>query len=96
MTRPDFERSMAALRERIAELPAEQRAELERLADETVARDSDIRRNSLQAHRALERLELSWERLQDACTRLDRVTADARDAMERLRTRGVRPAPGVN
>lgn len=96
MNRPEFERAMASLRARIGELPEAQRGELERLAEETAARHDEIHRSSLHAHRAVERLELGFERLQAACDRLAKVAEDARATLERARRLGVRPAPGVN
>lgn len=81
MNRPEFEKQLAILRERIAELPAEQRESLERLALETVARHEEISRSSLQGHRAVERLELAFEQFRDAVTRLVALAHAAREAL---------------
>jgi hypothetical protein len=96
MNRPEFERVMATLRERIAGLPDDQRAELERLAEETCARHDEISRDSLRAHRAAERLELGFERMRAACEGLAKAASDARAALDRAPGPGARPAPGVN
>ncbi|MFN8588882.1 MAG: hypothetical protein U1E86_28040 [Burkholderiaceae bacterium] len=95
MTRPDFERSMAEIRARIAELPETERAALEELAEETIRRHDDIVRNSLQSTRALERLELAWERMDQACRRLTVLAEEARDAFRRSQALPP-PAPGLN
>lgn len=96
MTRPEFERELARLRERIAGLPEAQRAELERLAVETLERHEQIARSSLAAQRAAERLELGHQQLREACDRIAALAERARDTLERVRTQGVRPAPGLN
>jgi hypothetical protein len=96
MNRPEFERALASLRERIGELPEPRRAELERLAEETALRHEEISRHSLQAHRAVERLELGFERLRVACDRLAKVAIEARERLERARALGAGPSPGVN
>lgn len=95
MTRPDFERAMAEIRARIAELPETERAALEELAEETIRRHDDIVRNSLQSTRALERLELAWERMDQACRRLTALAEEARDAFQRAQALPP-PAPGLN
>jgi hypothetical protein len=95
MNRPEFERQMATLRERIAELPVEQRAALEALAQETAERHDQIRRSSLDSFRALERLELAFERFGDACQRLVGIAGDAQLTLERVRAMQ-RPEPGRN
>lgn len=95
MTRPEFERTMNEIRARIAELPENERAALEALATETVQRHEDISRNSIQSTRALERLELAFERMDTACRRLASLAEDARDTL--VRTRTLRPeGPGLN
>lgn len=95
MTRPEFDRTMADIRARIAELPENERAALEEMAEETVRRHEDIVRNSFQSSRALERLELAWERMDTACRRLATLAEEARDTL--ARARAVPPAePGLN
>jgi hypothetical protein len=96
MTRPEFEHALALLRERIRALPEPQRTELERLAEETLARHEDITRTSLQARGALEHLELSFERLRGACERLAQRAGDAREALARASRRSAVPSPGMN
>ncbi|MCC6650904.1 MAG: hypothetical protein IT348_07135 [Candidatus Eisenbacteria bacterium] len=95
MTRPEFERTMADLRARIAELPENERAALEELARETVERHDEIVRNSLQATRGLERLELAWERMDTACRRVTALAQEVRDTFERAQSLPP-PAPGMN
>jgi hypothetical protein len=95
MNRPEFESRMAEFRQVIASMPSPQREALEALALETVQRDEQIRRASLEGHRAVERLELAFERLHVACERLRGLAVDARDTLARdaaLR----QPRPDVN
>lgn len=95
MTRPEFERTMNEIRARIAELPENERAALEALAAETVQRHEDISRNSIQSTRALERLELAFERMDTACRRLATLAEEARETL--VRSQALRPdAPGIN
>ncbi|MBI5170871.1 MAG: hypothetical protein HZA61_15385 [Candidatus Eisenbacteria bacterium] len=95
MTRPEFERTMAGIRARIAELPEDERAALEALAAETVERHEDISRNALRSTRALERLELAFERMDTACRRLAVLAEEAREALVRARSPR-QDAPGLN
>jgi hypothetical protein len=95
MTRPEFEREMARLRESIAALPADQRESLERLAQETIERHAEISQSSLRGARALERLELAYDGLRNACTRLLALAEEARDALARSRSLPP-PEPGLN
>ncbi len=93
MNRPEFERELARLREQIADLPASQREALEALARETAERHEQIRRSALEGHRAVERLEMAFEHLDQACTRLRERALDLRDALARSPGR---PEPGLN
>jgi hypothetical protein len=95
MTRPEFERQMAEFRDRIAELPEAQRGALEEMVRETIARDEQIHRSSLEGSRALERLELAFERLGDACQRLVALANDAQRTVERANAHR-HPEPGLN
>ncbi len=95
MTRPEFDRTIAEIRARIAELPETERAALEQLAEETIRRHEDIVRNSFQSSRALERLELAWERMDQACHRLGEVAEEARRTFLRAQSLPP-PAPGLN
>lgn len=93
MNRPEFERELARLREQIAGLPAEQRQALEALAVETAERHEQIRRSALDGHRAVERLEMAFEHLDQACERLRERALELRDALARSPGR---PEPGLN
>lgn len=95
MTRPEFDRTIAEIRARIAELPENERAALEELAEETIRRHDDIVRNSFQGSRAIERLELAWERMDVACRRLTALAEEARRTFERSQALPP-PAPGLN
>lgn len=95
MTRPEFERTMNEIRARIAELPESERAALEALAAETVQRHEDISRNSIQSTRALERLELAFERMDNACRRLATLAEEARETFLRANAPGPQ-APGLH
>ena len=87
MNRPEFERQLATLRERITTLPLEQRGEMETLVVETAFRHASISHHSLRATRAAERLELAHERLGDACRRLAGLAERLRDALALPRPR---------
>ena len=93
MTRSEFEQQMADFRERIAELPAAERPALEEMVRETVARHELIHRSSLEGRRAMERLELAFERLGEACSRLVRFASETQQALERAHQRH---EPGLN
>jgi hypothetical protein len=95
MNRPDFERTMADLRSRIATLPAAERPALEALAAETERRHHAITRDSLRAHAACERLELHFEQLGEALRRLDRAAREARAGLARMR-RPPLPPPSLS
>jgi hypothetical protein len=95
MTRSEFERQMTSFRERIADLPAEQRDALMELAHETVERHEQIRRTSLESRRGMERLELALQRMGDACTRWLAIAGDAHRTFERARDQAG-PEPGLN
>ena len=83
MTRQEFERQMARLRARIADLPPARREALEEMARETLTRHEEIRHASLLGVRAAERLELAFERLGEACRRLAELANGARQPLER-------------
>ena len=95
MTRPEFERQMAAFRERIADLPESERGALEEMVRETIARHEQIHRSSLEGRRAMERLELAFERLGETCRHLVELAGDAQRALERVRVQR-HPEPGLN
>lgn len=95
MTRPEFERIMAELHARIAEMPESERPALEQLALETVARHNEIVRDSLQSTRALERLELAWERMEGACLKVAALAQEACDTLTRVQSLRSRD-PGLN
>lgn len=96
MQTPDFEREMRRMREAIAQMPPDQRAALEALAAETVARNAAIAVEAAAGQAAAERLDRAFASLREACARVAACTERLRGTLAAPARLPLPPEPGLN